>query len=83
MIGGGVDYSDPRTQEDIESMLHSLESSKYFREDAYTQAWLRNFISYVQLRNDLKSPKESYLDISNKTDFINILQEVRLSNKLL
>jgi hypothetical protein len=77
MIGGDVDYSSRQTQEDIESMLQALENSTYFREDSYTQSWIRSFLSFVQWRNDLRSPMDNFLDVSNKTEFNRVLQEVQ------
>ena len=76
MIGGAVDYWNKTTQQDIEDMQSALESSKYFREDVYTQSWLRNFLSFVQRRNDLRSLKDTYIDLSDKTSFVHSLQTV-------
>jgi hypothetical protein len=81
MIGGSVDYSNHTIQAEIESMLQMLESSEHFREDLYTQSWLRNFLYFVQRSNELRSSKESQMDVSKEAAFIHVLQHVYNTNR--
>jgi hypothetical protein len=79
MIDEDLDYSNKTVQDEIQKLLDTIENSRYFRDDLYTQSWLRAFLARVQEINDLNASNQSQsIDVSNPADFMDHLQKVRV-----
>ncbi|XP_023935051.2 patched domain-containing protein 3 isoform X1 [Bicyclus anynana] len=73
VISGNYNYSDPKIQEEVETLTQRLENTSYISNSLYTESWLRTFVNYVERNND-------YLNVSIDTeeDFIHNLKELWL-----
>lgn len=71
LITGDLNYSDPRTQYQIEQLTETLENTSYVTSSLYTESWLRTFLSFVERNNDFLN-----VTIDNELDFIAALREV-------
>lgn len=65
-------YSDPKVQNQIESLMQSLENTSYVTSSLYSESWLRTFLSFTD------RSKEDFLNITIDTEetFIAALREV-------
>lgn len=73
MVAGDLNYSDPITQMQIETVMQKLENTSYVTSPLYSESWLRSFISYVERNNDYLN-----LTLDTEQDFIDALKEVRV-----
>ncbi|XP_039747230.1 patched domain-containing protein 3 isoform X2 [Pararge aegeria] len=73
VISGNYNYSDPKIQDEVETLTQRLENTSYISNSLYTESWLRTFVNYVERNND-------YLNVSIDTeeDFIHNLKELWL-----
>jgi hypothetical protein len=71
VISGELNYSDPVTQAQVESLTQTFENTTYISSPLYTESWLRSFVGYVRRNQD-------YLNVSIDTEdgFIKTLKEV-------
>ena len=72
VISGGYNYSDPKIQDEVETLTKKLENTSYISNSLYTESWLRTFVDYVSRNNDYLN-----VTIDNEADFIQNLKEVR------
>lgn len=73
MVTGDLNYSDPITQMQIETVMQQLENTSYVTSPLYSESWLRSFVSYVERNNDYLN-----LTLDNEEDFIDALKEVSI-----
>lgn len=71
LITGDHNYSDPKTQYDIEQVTERLENTSYVTSSLYSESWLRTFLSFVERNNDFLN-----VTIDNEIDFIAALRTV-------
>lgn len=71
IITGDLNYSDPITQEKIETSLQQLENTSYVTSSIYTESWLRTYLSFLER-------SEEFLNITtgSEQNFIDSLKEV-------
>lgn len=71
VVTGDLNYSDPLTQMEIETVMQKLENTSYITSPLYSESWLRSFLSYMERNND-------YLNYTLGTEegFITALKEV-------
>lgn len=69
LLTGDLNYSDPRTQKQIEDLTARLENTSYVTSSLYTESWLRSFLSIM-------SANYENTTIDNEVDFIAALREV-------
>lgn len=71
----GLDFSDPKTQERIETVMQKLENSTYI-DGKVTQSWLRDYLDFIR-RNELYATEENpALKVDTEADFARNLREV-------
>lgn len=71
VITGNYNYSDPKVQDEVETLTQKLENTSYISNSLYTESWLRTFVNYVSRNNDYLN-----VTIDNEVDFIKNLKEV-------
>ena len=74
--GPNLDFSNVETQDQIETIISALETSKYIDENL-TYSWLRDFLDYIK-RN--KGYADLDLPVETEKDFANTLKEVYLAD---
>lgn len=72
VISGNYNYSDPKIQDEVETLTQKLENTSYISNSLYTESWLRTFVNYVERNNDYLN-----VTIDNEEDFIQNLKEVK------
>lgn len=77
IVTGDLYYSNPKTQDKIENLVHSLENTSYVTSSLYTESWLRSFLSFVDRNSDFLN-----ITINNEQDFIDALKEVNSHNSV-
>ena len=73
VISGNYNYSDPKIQDEVETLTQKLENTSYISNSLYTESWLRTFVNYVDRNNDYLN-----VTIDSEEDFIANLKEVFL-----
>ncbi|XP_045445427.1 patched domain-containing protein 3 isoform X2 [Melitaea cinxia] len=73
VISGNYNYSDPKIQDEVETLTQKLENTSYISNSLYTESWLRTFVTYVERNNDYLN-----VTIDNEEDFIQNLKELWL-----
>lgn len=74
LVTGDLNYSDPKTQQDIEQLTERLENTSYVTSSLYSESWLRTFLSFVDRNKDFFN-----VTIDNERDFIAVLREVNIT----
>nr|XP_053643838.1 patched domain-containing protein 3-like [Cherax quadricarinatus]XP_053643839.1 patched domain-containing protein 3-like [Cherax quadricarinatus] len=74
VITGDVEYSDPKTQEELLVLLKKFESTKYSGSPIYTESWLRAWLGFVKRNQEFLG-----FNITSEEDFCTQLKELYLS----
>lgn len=74
VITGNYNYSDPKVQDEVETLTQRLENTSYISNSLYTESWLRTFLNYVSRNNDYLN-----VTIDNETEFIKNLKDVSIN----
>ena len=67
--GPHIDFSNVKTQEQIETITKALESSKYIDQNL-TESWLRDFLDYIKRNEVCKYNNPSSNQISHNMIFL-------------
>ena len=77
ITGPNIQYSDPRTQERLETIMRTFENSSYIASHM-TSSWLRDYLSFVERNQGFYSDIE--INIENEKNFISTLRNSYLSD---
>ena len=86
--GPHIDFSNVKTQEQIETITKALESSKYIDQNL-TESWLRDFLDYIKrnevcMYNNPSSNKISHkMILSTAYQYRNLLGRILLLAKMM
>ncbi|CAB3255396.1 unnamed protein product [Arctia plantaginis] len=73
VISGEYNYSDPKVQDEVETLTQKLENTSYISNSLYTESWLRTFVDYVSRNNDYLN-----VTIDDEDEFLRNLKELWL-----
>lgn len=74
ILTGDLNYSDPVTQQEIEKVMHALESTSYVTSSLYTESWLRTFLDFLDRNQEFLN-----ITINSEQDFIDAMRTVTVS----
>jgi len=69
-----LNYSEAKTQTDIEKLLAELEGTDYI-DPTYTESWLREFLAYLK---DYYLQQEDAQSVDDEDGFVKVLNQVSL-----
>ena len=72
ILTGDLNYSDPNTQQTIEKVMGSFESTSYVTSSMYSESWLRSYFDFVNRTKDFLN-----ISIDTEQEFIDGLRQVR------
>lgn len=72
IVEGNIDYFEPQIQTDLENLLQTFENSTYVDTSFYTEAWLREWISFVKNNQEILE-----LNVSTRDLWMSELKKVK------
>ncbi|XP_037093640.1 patched domain-containing protein 3-like [Pollicipes pollicipes] len=74
IVEGRLNYSDPKVQQEVETLLQKLESSRFVADKFYTDSWLRDWTGTLEWGGDVLE-----VDLSTYEKWTESLKRVMLS----
>lgn len=73
ILTGDLNYSDPKTQNEIEKLVETFESTSYVTSSLYTESWLRAFLTFLDSNQEFLN-----ITINSEQDFIDAIRTVNI-----